>query len=180
MHRPDDDPGPLCGSIPVKSSWEITPGHQVAALVSKPKDPEERWILGTVVKMDKDRKYIIEDIMETNSFDFTAAPIIKERYTLSRKNVLPLPRWTCRPGLPGTFYSVGSEVLALYPQTTCFYPAVVQSAPTVENPGVYTMCFYDDAYEDGRVRYHEIAVRYVVGRRHRTKKDDSLADIAGS
>eukprot|EP00045_Choanoeca_perplexa_P002595 m.25444 g.25444 ORF g.25444 m.25444 type:complete len:89 (+) comp11600_c0_seq1:637-903(+) len=59
------------------------------------------------------------------------------------------------------FYPIGSAVLALYPQTTCFYPAEVSQLPTEAKP-TYTLHFDDDDYEDGRVRFQEVAVKYVI------------------
>ena len=82
------EPVPLCGAIqcgPARPngalvgsaarapnrpapSWEITPGHQVAAMVSTAKDgEEERWILGTVIEFCANRKYIVEDVMEVRA-----------------------------------------------------------------------------------------------------------------
>jgi hypothetical protein len=70
------------------------------------------------------------------------------------------------------FYPIGSAVLALYPQTTCFYPAEVSQLPTEvggAHPRIfplsfnqdgyaqarpsYMLHFDDDDYEDGRVRF---------------------------
>ena len=156
----------LCGSIPPHSDWHIPPGHQVCALVSKVKAEEERWILGCVVSFnnDEERKniYVIEDIME----DVTQAreASAPERYFLKRANVLPLPRWCVTPGLKGTFHETGAQTLALYPQTTCFYPAVVHEPPTPDRPASYLMHFYDDDYPDGRARFQDVAVKFVVGK----------------
>eukprot|EP00040_Diaphanoeca_grandis_P027123 m.153680 g.153680 ORF g.153680 m.153680 type:complete len:272 (-) comp30842_c0_seq1:102-917(-) len=156
---PDDgNPIPLCGAIPASSDWIITPGHQVAALVSE-ENNEQRWILGTVINASAAGKYVVEDIMEESS---TAQRPAKERHALDKKHVLALPQWSCSPGIPGTFYGQGLEILALYPQTTCFYPAVVQKPPNFDNPNNYMMHFYDDDYEDGRTRFQEVPARFVV------------------
>eukprot|EP00035_Acanthoeca_spectabilis_P006743 m.128757 g.128757 ORF g.128757 m.128757 type:complete len:277 (+) comp13638_c0_seq1:187-1017(+) len=157
---PDMRPGPLCGSIPAQPNWPITPGHLVAAMVAAAHEVEQRWILGSVVGNDG-TTYIVEDIME-ESDALSQKPAKKERYTLDHSNIVPLPRWACVPGVPGTFFPPQAQVLALYPQTTCFYPAVVHQPPTHENPNTYKMHFYDDDYPDGRVRYQDVAVRFVV------------------
>eukprot|EP00037_Helgoeca_nana_P010121 m.88913 g.88913 ORF g.88913 m.88913 type:complete len:275 (+) comp20029_c0_seq1:157-981(+) len=157
---PDMRPGPLCGAIPAPPNWKVTPGHLVAALVSGHHEPEQRWILGSVVVYDGGT-YNVEDIMEERDA-VSQKPAKKERYTLDHSDIVPLPRWACIPHIQGTFYPPKMQVLALYPQTTCFYPAIVHQPPTAENPNVYKMHFFDDDYPDGRVRYQDVAVRFVV------------------
>eukprot|EP00038_Savillea_parva_P010274 m.189131 g.189131 ORF g.189131 m.189131 type:complete len:282 (-) comp17653_c0_seq1:205-1050(-) len=161
---PDLQPGPLCGANPAPPGWQITPGHLVAAMVSNPHEAEQRWILGSVMG-STGSTYIVEDIMEESDAQSSAK---KERYSLSQNDVVPLPRWACIPNLPGTFFPPNAKVLALYPQTTCFYPAVVHQPPTREHPNTYKMHFYDDDYPDGRVRYQDVAVRFVVAARQPT------------
>jgi SAGA-associated factor 29 len=162
----------LCGSIPPLTDWHIPPGHQVCALVSKGKVEEDRWILGCVISFndDDERKniYVVEDIME--DVTVTQEASAPERYLLKRVNVLPLPQWCPVPHLKGSYHESGVQVLALYPQTTCFYPAVVHEPPTVDRPGSYQMHFYDDDYPDGRARYQEVAVKFVVGKPKEAKK----------
>eukprot|EP00051_Salpingoeca_urceolata_P011658 m.144816 g.144816 ORF g.144816 m.144816 type:complete len:272 (-) comp17206_c0_seq1:138-953(-) len=159
---PDIEPPPLCGAIPVNECYIIAPGQQVAACVSRPRDQDARWILATVFKFDKD-KYTVDDIMEESAASVLPAQT-KNRHILSRKNVIPLPMWAPIPGLPNTFFLASSTVLALYPQTTCFYPAKVFEPPTQERPS-YLVHFDDDDYEDGRVRHQVVPVRYVVAYR---------------
>lgn len=59
------------------------------------------------------------------------------------------------------FFEKGRRVYALYPQTTCFYPAVVHDPPRADR-SEYVLHFDEDDYEDGRVRYQDIPVRFVV------------------
>jgi hypothetical protein len=139
----------------------VTPGHHVAAHVSGRNEPEDRWILGSVLRVTPDASmYVVEDIME-ESDAMSHTPAKKERYALPYAAVIPLPRWSCAPGIPGTFYPSGSQVLALYPQTTCFYPAVVHEPPTHEHTNGYKMHFNDDDYPDGRRRYQDGRVNFV-------------------
>lgn len=173
---PDSQPGPLCGALSPANEWNVTPGHQVAACVSAKDDPEQRWILGTVVKFsNKKEEYIVEDIMEETASSAAAA---KERHFLHKDKVLALPQWACYPGILNTFHPAGEKILALYPQTTCFYPAVVHKPPTHEKPNIYVMHFFDDDYEDGRTRYQEVAVRFVVDAHQRTKMAITAAKVA--
>eukprot|EP00041_Stephanoeca_diplocostata_P009682 m.151023 g.151023 ORF g.151023 m.151023 type:complete len:270 (+) comp17844_c0_seq2:159-968(+) len=150
----------LCGCVPPPEDWAITPGHHVAAMVSKKPDT---WYLCTVVKpLDKDR-YLVEDIMDETGEPPSGKSSGKKRYTLARSKVLALPRWACQDvTATDACYPIGTKVLALYPQTTCFYPAEVARPPTADDPNTYTMHFDDDDHEDGRTRYQDVALHYVV------------------
>ena len=154
-------PGPLCGAVRARDDWRVTPGHQVAALV--PRHTGSEWILASVVRATPDGSlYVVEDIVEESDATMSQAPAKKERWAVPYAVVVPLPRWACTPGIPGTFFPSGSRVLALYPQTTCFYPAVVHEPPTHDHPTVYKMHFFDDDFPDGRVQYQDVPIRFVV------------------
>lgn len=153
---PDTCPGSvgsLVGATRLDEGLKITAGHQVAANLPAGGGHEHKWILGIVVKIEKD-KYIVEDIVAEASS--------KERYSLPASKVIPLPHWIPPPGIPGTFFAPQEEVLAMYPQTSCFYRAVVHEPPTADRPLSYKLHFYDDDYEDGSVQYQVVCVKYVL------------------
>nr|VZI05378.1 unnamed protein product [Spirometra erinaceieuropaei] len=55
----------------------------------------------------------------------------KVRYVLERHKVIPLPKWKADPVVnPEAIFPKGTVVLALYPQTTCFYRALVDKSPS--------------------------------------------------
>lgn len=52
------------------------------------------------------------------------------RHTLSRRRIIPLPQWKANPETdPEALFSKDQLVLALYPQTTCFYRALIHNPP---------------------------------------------------
>uniref|UniRef100_A0A5K3FW51 SGF29 C-terminal domain-containing protein n=1 Tax=Mesocestoides corti TaxID=53468 RepID=A0A5K3FW51_MESCO len=129
----DERPPPLCGAIGAGSSIDSTlvaPGDHVAALVPDLESPgaefadNESWILAEVISFNRDkRQFQVEDV------DAEEGKV--RRYTLDRSKVILLPKWKANPVLnPEAVFPKGTLVLALYPQTTCFYRAVVDTHPT--------------------------------------------------
>ena len=52
------------------------------------------------------------------------------RHTLSRRRIIPLPQWKANPETdPEASFQKEQLVLALYPQTTCFYRALIHTPP---------------------------------------------------
>ena len=79
--RKGEEAPQLCGSIPAGPSYVSQPGDMVAALVRGP-DGDENWILAEVVSYSgSSGRYEVDDIDEEQ----------KERHTLSRRKVIPLP-----------------------------------------------------------------------------------------
>lgn len=149
---PNAKPPPLCGAIPAESTYFAKMGDMVAALV-KGSEEEENWILAEVVQFNsKTNKYEVDDIDEEQ----------KDRHILSRERVVPLPLMRANPETdPHALFSKGSIVMALYPQTTCFYKAVVSQLPTTATEE-YEILFEDGAYSDGYSPPLKVAQRYVI------------------
>ncbi|KAF5903764.1 protein spinster 1, partial [Clarias magur] len=118
--KPGESPPPLCGAIPASSDYVAKQGDKVAARV-KAMDGDEQWILAEVVSYNHStNKYEVDDIDEEG----------KERHTLSRRRIIPLPQWKANPETdPEALFSKDQLVLALYPQTTCFYRALIHTPP---------------------------------------------------
>ncbi len=54
----------------------------------------------------------------------------KERHLLSKRKVIPLPtKRACPETNPDALYRPGTTILAIYPQTTCFYKGVIKFQP---------------------------------------------------
>lgn len=52
------------------------------------------------------------------------------RHTLSRRRIIPLPQWKANLETdPEALFQKEQLVLALYPQTTCFYRALIHTPP---------------------------------------------------
>nr|XP_054749507.1 SAGA-associated factor 29-like [Lytechinus pictus] len=147
-----EKPPPLCGAIPAESSYISKPGDYIAARV-RGSDGDENWILAEVISFNSGtNKYEVDDIDEEG----------KERHLLSRRRIVPLPLMKANPETnPEALFKKGMLVMALYPQTTCFYRALVERPP--EGPiDDYSVLFEDNSYADGYSPALNVAQRYVV------------------
>ncbi|KAG7206188.1 hypothetical protein KM043_003580 [Ampulex compressa] len=142
----------LCGAVPAEPTYIAKMGDMVAALV-KGSEEEENWILAEVVQFNPTtNKYEVDDIDEEQ----------KDRHTLSRRRVVPLPLMRANPETdPHALFPKGSIVMALYPQTTCFYKAVVNQLPSTATEE-YEVLFEDATYADGYSPPLNVAQRYVI------------------
>ena len=112
-------------------------GRQVAAEV------EGNWILANVVKYTARTKlYEVEDVDE-EALEDGSAGAGKQKHLVPANCVVPLP--TADSPL---VFSRGDRVLALFPGTTSFYAANVNTSQ--EKNGFYSVRFDDDEDEDGR------------------------------
>lgn len=150
--RDGEDPPSLCGAVPADSNYAAQPGDMVAALVRSP-DGDENWILAETVSYNhSSAKYEVDDIDEEQ----------KDRHTLSRRRVIPLPTMRASPETnPEALYTPGSTVMAIYPQTTCFYKGVIKEQPggAAED---YQVLFEDPSYADGYSPPLNVAQRYII------------------
>jgi SAGA-associated factor 29 len=162
-----------CGNIPPDDKYVCKPGDKVAALVKSSdsvnntlnlnntktispddEDDEENWILAEVVAFQPlSGKYEVDDIDAEEG---------QERYTLHQRCVVPLPLWRANPLTdPDAIFPKDSLVLALYPQTTCFYRGVVSEAPTTPQED-YLILFEDNTYAEGYSPPLNVPQLYVV------------------
>lgn len=116
-------------------------------------EPNHNWILGEVIAFDEEQsQYTIEDIDEQH----------KVKHYVSRRKVVPLPKMRANPETdPDAIFPKGALVLALYPQTTCFYRGIVQDIPKGPND-LYRVMFEDLSYKEGYSPPMDIYQRYVV------------------
>jgi len=123
----------------------------VAALVKGPED--ENWILAEVVSYSATTgKYDVDDIDEED----------KVRHTLSRRKIIPLPTMRANPETsPEALHDPGTTVMAIYPQTTCFYKGVIKEAPSSPADD-YEVLFEDPSYGDGYSPPLSVAQRYII------------------
>lgn len=92
------------------------------------------------------------------------------RHTLSRRRIIPLPQWKANPETdPEALFQKEQLVLALYPQTTCFYRALIHTPPQRPQDD-YSVLFEDTSYADGYSPPLNVAQRYVVACKEPKKK----------
>lgn len=156
----DEKPPPLCGSIPADASHVAKPGDLVAALIKPPPDTpatgdESNWILAEVVSYNANTgRYEIDDIDEVDSS--------KKRHTLSRRRIVALPLFRVNPETdPDALFEKNSLILALYPQTTCFYRGIIGKVPETANED-YCILFEDNSYPEGYSPALPVPQRYVI------------------
>uniref|UniRef100_A0A1E1XD13 Putative histone acetyltransferase saga associated factor sgf29 n=1 Tax=Amblyomma aureolatum TaxID=187763 RepID=A0A1E1XD13_9ACAR len=158
--KEDEKPPPLCGAIPAEPNYAAKVGDMVAALARGP-DDDENWILAEVLHYSHNSaKYEVDDIDEEQ----------KERHTLSRRRVVPLPLQRANPLTdPSALFAKGTLVMALYPQTTCFYRALVHEPPSGPQDE-YLVLFEDSSYPEGYSPPLAVAQRYVICCKEMRKK----------
>nr|CAG4643374.1 EOG090X0A1W [Ilyocryptus agilis] len=159
IKKPGQDPPPLCGAVPADPSYVAKLGDIVAALV-KSTDGDENWILAEVVQyLTSSGRYEVDDIDEEQ----------KERHTLSRRRVIPLPLMRANPETDSeALFPKGATVMALYPQTTCFYKAVINQLPQTAQDE-YQVLFEDSSYSEGFSPPLMVAQRYVIAIKEKKK-----------
>lgn len=162
---PGAKPPPLCGAIPADPTYIAKTGDMVAALVKGGNEEGDNWILAEVVQFNlATNKYEVDDIDEEQ----------KDRHTLSRRRVVPLPLMRANPETdPHALFPKGSTVMALYPQTTCFYKSVVKGLPTVATEE-YEILFEDHAYNSGYSPPLNVAQRYVISIKESKKSKSQI------
>ncbi|KAF9534473.1 SGF29 tudor-like domain-containing protein [Crepidotus variabilis] len=121
---------------------------------------ETDWIMAIVVKylgVDKNGyKYTVQDAEPQDDGQPGAT------YTAYGKSILPLPDVHAAPGTPAHIgqyreFPVGSMVMAMYPDTSCFYRAEVVAFDRSITKPIYKVKFDDD---DDQV--HDVQVYLVV------------------
>uniref|UniRef100_A0A1A9WS62 SGF29 C-terminal domain-containing protein n=1 Tax=Glossina brevipalpis TaxID=37001 RepID=A0A1A9WS62_9MUSC len=169
VSKPGEKVPPLCGAIPAESNYIAKVGDNVAALVKGVED-EENWILAEVVQfLQRQNKYDVIDIDEEQ----------KDRHVLSKRKVIPLPLMRANPETDGhALFPKETIVMALYPQTTCFYKAIIHKLPQSATED-YEVLFEDSSYTNGYAEPLPVAQRYVIAYKP-TKKSGSSGGGSGS
>lgn len=125
-------------------------------------EEEENWILAEVVGFNQNTgRYEVDDV---------DAPEGQERHSLGKRRVVPLPLWRANPLTdPQAIFPKDSFVLALYPQTTCFYRGIVYEAPQSPQDD-YQILFEDNTYPEGYSPPLSVPQLYIVAdRAHKNK-----------
>ena len=114
---------------------------------------EDCWYLGEIISYNsKTKTYTVDDYDGDSN----------ERWVLNHDKVLPLPNFKSTNPLHN--FKPDDKVLALYPQTTCFYRAVVyDSFSVVSNVGdEYMIAFEDPNYGSGWSPPMPVHKRFVI------------------
>ncbi|XP_017771097.1 PREDICTED: SAGA-associated factor 29 isoform X2 [Nicrophorus vespilloides] len=149
-----EKPPPLCGAIAADPAYHAKVGDMVVSWVEVA-DDGVNWILSEVVSFNASTtKYEVDDIIEERNQ-------IK-RHVVAKKFVVPLPLMRANPETdPEALFPQGTLVMALYPQTTCFYKAIINKCPAT-HVDEYEVLFEDTKYEEGYSPPYLVAQRYVI------------------
>lgn len=160
ISKPGQQAPPLCGAVPADPTYVAKLGELVAALVRSSTDGDENWILAEVVSyLSSSGRYEVDDIDEEQ----------KERHMLSRRRVIALPLMRANPETDAhCLFPKGATVMALYPQTTCFYKAVINMLPQTARDE-YQVLFEDSSYAEGFSPPLMVAQRYVIAIKEKKK-----------
>ncbi|KAL8565909.1 hypothetical protein ACOMHN_000486 [Nucella lapillus] len=161
VSKPGEKPPPLCGAVPADSNYVCNKNDKIAARV-KSTEGEENWILASVVSFtSQTNRYEVDDIDAEEG---------KERHSISRRRIVPLPIYRANPETdPEALFPKGTLVLALYPQTTCFYRGLVEEPPKTHEDD-YSVLFEDTTYPEGYSPPLMVAQRYVIACKEEKKK----------
>ncbi|VDD93484.1 unnamed protein product [Enterobius vermicularis] len=148
VSKPDEFPPPLVGAIPASDSEALRIGWDVAAFVNN------IWMLAEVVGVSASSgSYEVRDLDDEQK---------DKKYSVRRSRMIPLPHWRADPQRDShALFPVNAIVLALYPQTTCFYKGVIERVPETANDG-YMVAFEDAQFPQGYSPPLPIPQRYVV------------------
>eukprot|EP01132_Coremiostelium_polycephalum_P008039 gene8039-9887_t len=138
--------GSTTTSTPSSSSSTISSGQLVAARDSK----SNQWILAKVNSFSaKTQKYEVIDEDEDEP----------KRFSVGNKDIIQLPTAST---LPSNTFPINTKVLAMFPDTTAFYPALVVNVQKAKNkPPFYTLHF-DDDQENGQTPNRRVSAQYVI------------------
>lgn len=161
--KPGESIPHLCGAISAEEKYRCKPSDQVAARV-KTEDGEEQWILAEVFSYSsQNHRYSVDDIDEEGHNE-------QRRYHVSKRRIIPLPMYKVDPQVhPDALFKPKQLVLALYPQTTCFYRAIIHKQPKDVNTD-YSVLFEDTSYPDGYSPPLDVPQRYVLPMKDTKKK----------
>ncbi|KAI1696633.1 SGF29 tudor-like domain-containing protein [Ditylenchus destructor] len=155
-------PPPLVGAIPLSPNDPIgAKGDFVAAYGA---GAEDVWVLAEIVEVVSPTRYEVRDIDDENC---------PKQYILPPSRLIALPHYRADPRRDAhALFPQDAVVLALYPQTTCFYKGVVDTTPAGPNDD-YFIAFEDDTFPSGYSPTLPVPQRYVLTFREMPTKSRS-------
>lgn len=128
-------------------------GDKVAARVSG----DNFWILASFVQVIDRNKYEVEDEDTEQLSDDSESHQIRKRYKLQKNRIIPLQKVFN----DHVIFEKGSSVYAVFPETTCFYSAVIEKQPT-QSSQFYQVRFEDDEDDNGNPTTRKVSFKYVL------------------
>lgn len=151
--------------LPVQEAKAIAVDSPVAVYCQADSESEQRdWILATVVASRISNgalEYDVHDMESNNGVGISHGKLSVDR-TVQAVDVRELPRNEMEAMEQCKSIRVKQNVLALYPGTTCLYPAVVVSVPTQRRRGAaeFSVKFMDDDGDAPKAR--TVPARFIL------------------
>ena len=163
----EESNSPLCGAVPAPADYTIAEGTKVCAKPPSTKMQPQDWILGTVVKyVAVTHKYVVQDEDDSDDAPWAGEGGSEAKtHNVPGRMVIPLPLTEPSHYTPYNEFQRGTWILALYPDTTCFYKALVHTQPSqmgAEPPRDYLVEFEDENEPTGRGEALRCPQRYVL------------------
>jgi len=132
----------------------LNPHQPVAALVDAISNPR-LWIQASVIKYMADRNRY--QVVDEDPGDESNPNPVRKKYVLDAKKLIPLYSLDEFPCSTRREFPKGERVLAIFPNTTVFYPAYVVAGPKKRKDPSYALAFDDD--DD---RHTIVSAQYVI------------------
>ncbi|KAM7277627.1 hypothetical protein ACFE04_004761 [Oxalis oulophora] len=132
-------------------------GEQVAARVTAENADKDEWFVVKVMHFDMETKEFELLDEEPGDEEDGGGP---RTYKLPISHIRIFPKRNDTSG--DTEYSLGSQVLAVYPGTTALYKATVVSTPRKRKTDFYLLEFDDDEEDDGALPQRAVPFYNVV------------------
>uniref|UniRef100_A0A8R1HWW7 SGF29 C-terminal domain-containing protein n=1 Tax=Caenorhabditis japonica TaxID=281687 RepID=A0A8R1HWW7_CAEJA len=162
-----DSPFPCenVGAIAPAENSKLNEHDSVAAF-----NKDGNWILADIVTCHSNSRYECRDVDDDK----------KKLTVFARSHLIPLPKWKANPASDRhALFEKNAIVLALYPQTTCFYKGIVHSAPAdFREP--YQVMFEDSSYNSGFCPPMPVSQKYIVAFREVAGHTASTAPKKGN
>ncbi|KAJ3425414.1 saga-associated factor 29 [Anaeramoeba flamelloides] len=149
------NPPPLCGKVKSKKNYIVPSGVLVAAY-TQTEISTNNWILCHVKLYSQEKQeYTLVDFFVENNRGPTY-------YKVPKRDVVPLPNTLSANHIKSTEFSSGSKVLAIYPETTTFYPAKVLKSPKDRSTSTYQTHYYLLKFDGDTIPKHDIYARWII------------------
>mmetsp|Transcript_12380 Transcript_12380/g.37765 ORF Transcript_12380/g.37765 Transcript_12380/m.37765 type:complete len:254 (+) Transcript_12380:488-1249(+) len=139
-------------------SQSLQPNTNVACQVRDESSGDAQWILGKVVQYFPDSKrYQVLDVGDSEEAEIDENAVANPKfYKLARNKIRVLPE------VPNVDLAAQARILAVYPNTTVFYPATVKTCARTRSDLSYLLEFDDEEEEEGNTRCKAVPARHVL------------------
>ncbi|KAI1695714.1 SGF29 tudor-like domain-containing protein [Ditylenchus destructor] len=149
----------LVGAIPLSPEDPIGAKDDLVAAYGA--GEEDVWLLAEIVEAESLSSYKVRDIEDVTSL---------KNYSIPRDRLIALPHYRADPRRHAdALFPKDAVVLALFPRTTCFYKAIVDTPPAGPNDE-YFIAFEDERSQTGYSPPVRVVQMFVITFKEKPKK----------